>query len=424
MSPVIKRPQHKGKPPILTRLAHYLAAEEGREACLLADAEGARVEPQDLVETFGGEQAEHWHSIVSPTPEDCRLAIERHGGDREAAALSLGKEMTRRLERDTGRRVMFAAHFEERAGKPHFHFHFVGEGEARVRLYGRSGVIQRAWDRAWRPDQRPVVDWAEHKAFLATRQELKAVQAQMRELGQERYRELKAAPPDQKAAVREAFKVRELALIPQRYELEVKVIHHRYAAREDMGSTRHQAELVEALNRQTGAITRAERRGLPWEVLRGERTGAWGGGLARSTASTLTRGAEGALRKVEASLVAGSRSASMTPAPVVQPQEAAVAVAKTAALTAARIAARTATEAALKAASLNPPGLAVQAALLAVNAPGKVLDLVVRTKERLPDELALPLRVASATPGLGIPAKVAAVTTEATLKPLQKETDR
>ena len=431
MNAIIKKAQHRGKAPFLSVLAAYLAAEDGREACLLMNAAGERIEPEDLVQAFGGDRAEHWHAIVSPTPEDCRVLAERHGGDYQAAALSQGKAMAQRLERDTGQRVAFAVHFEERAGQPHFHYHFVGMGEAKVRLYGRSGVIQRAWDRTWEPDRKPIVDWKAHAAFLKTRQELRAVQKQMRDLGQERYRELKAAPPDQKASIREAFKTRELDLIPQRYELEVRAIHHRYAAREDVGSPRHQAELVEALNRRTGAITRAERRGLPWEVLKGERSGAWGGGLARSatrtvrsTAATVTREATGTVRKVAASLTAGSGAASLSPAPIVQPSEAALSAAKAAAVMATRIAARAATEVALKAASVNPPGLAIQAALLAAKVPGKLLDVALPVRGKVPDELALPLRVASAAPGLGIPAKVAAVVTEATLKPLQKETER
>ena len=430
MSPIIKKPQHRGKAPFLSVLAAYLAAEEGREACLLLDAEGNRITPEALTRDFGGDHAEHWHAIVSPTPEDCRIALERHGGDVEAAGTALGREMAQRLERDTGRRVAFAVHIGERAGQTHFHFHVVGMGEPKVRLYGRSGVIQRAWDRAWRPDERPIVNWQEHAAFLKTRQELRVVQKQLRDLGQERYRALAVAPPGEKAAVREAFKVRELDLIPQRYELEVKAIDHRYAAREDSGSTRHQAELVDAANRQTGAVTRANRRGQPWEVLRGERGAGCVVGLTRSVAAPIRQGVKGALRSVEKAFTVspGGTGARADPAPVAQPHElaqaAATAAAKAAALTTARIAARTVEGLALKAVSANPPGLVIQAARIAVNLPGKVLDLVVQEKARLPPELAVPLRALSAVPGLEVAAKVAAVTTKETLKPIHKETER
>jgi hypothetical protein len=103
-----------------------------------------------------------------------------------------------------------------------------------------------------------------------------------------------------------------------------------------------------------------------------------------------------------------------------QPGEMALAVARTTLTTAAR----TAVNLAMKAASANPPGLVVQVAKLAVNAPQKLLDLALPDRGKLPQELALPLRVASAVPGLGIAAKVATVATQETLRPILKETER
>ena len=421
MSPIIKKSQHRGKDPIARTLFEYLEREEGRDACLLLDASGDPITAEELSREFGGDRAAHWHSIVSPTVEDCSILTERHGGDRKAAAIAQGKAIAQRLERDTGQRIAYAVHFEERDGKPHFHYHFVGQGEARVRLYGRSGVIQRAWDRAWSPDQKPIQNWEEHRAFKATRDELRAVQREMRNLGEERRRAIAGAPPERKQEVRESFKDQELTLVVSRYELEVKAIDHRYSARNDLGSDRHQAELVDAMNRQKGAITRVHHRGLPREALMGSRSGRLASGLATAATSHLQHGVRGALRGAETALTVngGSLSRSLT-APIAPSSEIALAVARTTLTTAAR----TAVSLAMKAASANPPGLVVQLAKLVVNAPQKLLGLVLPDQGKLPQELALPLRAASAVPVLGIVAKVATIATQETLRPILKETER
>lgn len=416
MSPVIKEAQHRGKAPILGTLAHYLVAEEGREACHLMDASGREISAEELTEAFGGQHGAHWHAIVSPTFEDCVILTARHGGNAQAAAIAQGRAIAQRVERDTGRPVAFAAHFEHRDGKPHFHFHLVGQGEPRARLYGRSGLLQRAWDRAVAPDRKPIVDWAEHAAFRQTREELRVVQKEMRTLGEARRRAIAAAPPEQKAEVRAAYLDRELELIPRRYELEVKAIGHRYAARNDLGSDRHQAELVDAANRQKGALTRATFRGEPREMW-GNRSGVKTVQLARTAAAPLEQGVKTTLKTVSRALtVEASPSNQMPHGPVIQPQEIALA--------AARAALQVAGQVAQRAAGITPPGLAVQAAQLALNLPQKALDLALPDQGKLPSELTLPLRAASAVPGVGLVAKVASLTAQETLKPLLKETER
>jgi len=418
MSAVIKEAQYRGKAPIARTLFEYLEKEEGREACLLLDSSGNPVTAEELTREFGGERAAHWHAIVSPTFEDCRVLTDRHGGDRQAAAIAHGKAIAQRLERDTGRRVAFAVHLEHRDGKAHFHYHFVGQGETRVRLYGRSGVIQRAWDRAWSPEQQAIQNWKEHRTFQAAREELRSVQKEMRNLGEERRRAIAAAPPELKREVRESFKEPELALIERRYDLELKAINHRYAARNDVGSDRHQAELVDATNRQKGAITRAHHRGLPKEAVLGSRRSAQ---LARAVAAPLERGVKSALKGIGNALTVDTGSANRRPpSPIAQPHEIAFAGARTA----ISMAAGTATNLAMKAASANPPGLVVQAAKLVLNAPQKLLDLALPDQGRLPQALAIPLRTASAVPGLGIVAKAASVLMQETLKPILKETER
>lgn len=421
MSPIIKKSQHRGKDPIARTLFDYLEQEEGREACLLLDASGGPITAEELSREIGGDRAAHWHAIVSPTFQDCAILTGRHGGDRQAAAFAQGKAIAQRLERDTGRRVAFAVHFEERDGKPHFHYHFVGQGEARVRLYGRSGVIQRAWDRTWSSDHKPIQNWQEHRAFKVIREELRAVQREMRNLGEERRQGIAGAPPERKQEVRESFKAGELALVGRRYELEVKAIDHRYAARNDLGSDRHQAELVDAMNRQKGAITRVHQRGLPREALIGSRSGRWAAGLATAATNHLQQGVRGALRGAGTALTVNGGSLSRSPsAPTAPSGEMALAVARTT-LT---MAARTAVSLAMRAASANPPGLVLQVAKLTVNGPQKLLDLALPSRGNLPQELALPLRAASAVPGLGIVAKVATVATQEILKPILKETER
>ncbi|MEI6569511.1 MAG: hypothetical protein WCR20_22725, partial [Verrucomicrobiota bacterium] len=418
MSPIIKKSQHRGKDPIARTLFDYLEKEEGREICLLLDASGNPITAEELSREIGGNRAAHWHAIVSPTFQDCAILTERHGGDRQAAAIAQGRAIAQRLERDTGRRVAFAVHIEERDGKPHFHYHFVGHGEARVRLYGRSGVIQRAWDRAWNPDQKRIQNWSEHRAFIIAQEELRSVQRQMRILGEERRKAIAGAPPERKLEVRESFKEQELALVARRYKLEVLAIDHRYAARNDLGSDRHQAELIDATNRQKGAITRVHHRGLPREALVGSRTGRLATGLATAATSHLQQGVRGVLRGAGTALTVNGGSLSRSPsAPVAQPGEMALAVARTTLTTAAR----TAVSLALKAASANPPGLVMQVAKLSVNAPQKLLDLVLPDRGQLPQELALPLRAASAVPGLGIVANVATFATQETLRPILKE---
>jgi hypothetical protein len=409
MSPIIKKAQHRGKAPILETLAKYLEKEEGREACLLLDASGQPVAAEDLAGDFGGGRAAHWHTIVSPTFEDCAILTERHGGDRQAAAIAHGVAMARRLERDGGRRVAFAVHLEDRGGKPHFHYHFVGQGEPRMRLYGRSGVLQRAWDREWAPDRKAIVDWGEHRAFLKTRADLRSVQQDLRNLGEDRRQTIAAAPPEEKGAAREGFRERELALVARRYELEVEAIHHRYAARNDLGSEHHQAELVDAANRRKGAETRAAHRGQPREVVRGSRLAA---GIARSAA---THPVKAVLRQAGQALTVGA-----APSQVAQANEAPLKAAQAAVATIAQ----TAATLALRAASANPPGLAFQAARIALTAPQKVLEAIAPERGKLPDELALPLRAASAVPGLGLLARTATLTAEITLKPMLKEAER
>ena len=418
MSPIIKKSQHRGKAPIAGTLFEYLEAEEGREACLLLDSSGCPITAEELTQEFGGSRAAHWHAIVSPTFEDCAILTARHGGDRQAAAIAHGKAIAQRLERDTGQRVAFAVHFEHRDGKPHFHYHFVGQGEARVRLYGRSGVIQRAWDRAWSPEQKPIQNWQEHRAFKSTREELRSVQREMRNLGEERRRAIAAAPPERKGEVRERFKEPELALIERRYDLESRAINHRYAARNDVGSVRHQAELVDAKNRQRGAITRAHHRGLPKDALFGSRRTAQ---LVRTVAAPFERGVKVALKGIGTALTVNAGSANLSsPSPIAQSNEVALAAARTAIL----MTAGTVANLAMKAACANPPGLVVQVAKLAVNAPQKLLDIVLPDQGKLPQELALPLRATSAVPGLGIVAKVATVAMQETLRPILKETER
>jgi|GEM_PF-5297208 len=413
MSPVIKEARHRGKAPILGTLAQYLEKEEGREACLLLDSSGNPITAEDLTREFGGDRVTHWHSIVSPMFEDCAILTERHGGDRQAAAIAHGRAIAQRLERDTGRRVAFAVHLETRAGKPHFHFHFVGQGKARVRLYGRSGVIQRAWDRAWNPNQKPITNWKEQTAFLKAREELRAVQREMRDLGEERRCAIATAPLEQKQEVREAFKERELALIPKRYELEVEAINHRYAARNDLGSDRHQAELMDAGNRQKGAFTRVAYRGQPREVLRNYQAEK----LAAAALKPLQQGVKEVFRNVGKALTVGAGQGSH---PIAQQNELALSAAKTAVLTTAK----TVASLALKAASVNPPGLAVQIAQAALTAPQMLLGMAFPDRGHLPEGLALPLRTASAIPGIGLVAKTSLVLTEATLKPILKETER
>ena len=175
------------------------------------------------------------------------------------------------------------------------------------------------------------------------------------------------------------------------------------------------------MNRQKGAITRVHHRGLPREALMGPRTGRWAAGLATAATSHLQQGVRGALRGAETALTVngGSLIRSLT-APIAPSSEIALAVARTTLTTAAR----TAVSLAMKAASANPPGLVVQLAKLVVNAPQKLLGLVLPDQGKLPQELALPLRAASAVPVLGIVAKVATIATQETLRPILKETER
>lgn len=414
--PIIKESQpRKGKAPIIRTLANYLEKEEGREASILLNSDGNTIDADKMVQEMGGPAGEHWHAILSPDPETCRVLAERHAGDLAAAAKELAAKLSRRLEGENrGRPVLVAIHLSNRNGERSFHLHLVGKGKPQTQLYGRNGAIQRAWDREFLSNQRPIVDWKAHASFLRTRADLRAVQKQLRDLGEERRRAISSAPVEQKQAVRESFTDRELVLISKRHELEVKAINFRYQSRDDLGSDRHLAELKGADARRSSALTRATFRGQPQEIVRGHLAAQRATGLA---ASITSRAAKKVGREASKVLTANTRMMPEQTHGKDHSLEKFAGIGATLAVTAAKTVLS-------KAVQTNIPGLAIKAASFALELPVKAMERASDGKRgRLPDELFLPLKTAAKIPLLGIGARAVTVVAESAL-PRNKEMER
>lgn len=274
----------------------YLATDESRkrEKTFMIDVSGKEIDPHEATRRLGGHFAEHWHGIIALSNNECSELTRIYGGDIEKAALEHGRILAARIQRELGVKnaPMIAIHFEssgEEDGR--WHYHFVSVDKANTMIFGRTGALQKAWDGETHPNRKPILDWKEHQAFLATRVELREVQKELRELARERYTSIRnGRSAGDKQAIRDAYGQREIALIQRRHALEVKGIDHRYASRGDLGSTAHKAELERSNNRRAAAMDRLANRGQNWHATRNVKYAA---GRSISAAKRTTQRAVG-----------------------------------------------------------------------------------------------------------------------------------
>ncbi|WLT30883.1 hypothetical protein [Geothrix sp. PMB-07] len=250
------QPGFRGRttPPSLSRRAHYLAAQQGRDSARLLGMEGHELTPTQGIEAMGGKSAPYHEIIVAPSEAECRTILGRNPSDPSRAAEEAGQRLAKAYAE--GRPYLLAIH--EQDGR--FHFHIAVRGSMPEQALGRHGSMQKHWDRELFGDEPRIQDWDAHQRFKAEKVRLQEVVREQRENERQRREAVKRAAPGRKAEAARPFERKARLLIERRFLTETAALRARYESRGMLGSPRHQAELEQAEHRRTGAVRRLEKR--------------------------------------------------------------------------------------------------------------------------------------------------------------------
>lgn len=250
------RPGFRGRtsPPCLSRRAHYLVAQQGRDSARLLGMEGKDLTPAQAIEAMGGKTASYHEIIVSPSESECRTILGRNLSNPSRAAEESGHRLARAYA--NGRPHLLAIH--EQDGR--FHFHIAVRGSMPEQTLGRHGSMQKHWDRELFGDEPRIQDWEAHQRFKAEKARLQEVLREQKENERQRREAVKRAEPGCKAEAARPFERKARLLIERRCLTELAALRARYESRGMLGSPRHKAELEQVEHRCTGALRRLEKR--------------------------------------------------------------------------------------------------------------------------------------------------------------------
>ncbi len=250
------RPGFRGRtsPPSLSRRAHYLAAQQGRDSARLLGMEGQELTPTQGIEAMGGKAVPYHEIIVAPSEAECRTILGRNPSDPSRAAEEAGQRLAKAYA--NGRPYLLAIH--EQDGR--FHFHIAVRGSMPEQALGRHGSMQKHWDRELFGDEPRIQDWEAHQRFKAEKARLQEVIREQKENERQRREAVKRAEPWRKAEAARPFERKARLLIERRYLTETAALRARYESRGMLGSPRHKAELEQVEHRRTGALRRLEKR--------------------------------------------------------------------------------------------------------------------------------------------------------------------
>jgi ribosomal protein L7/L12 len=276
---------------------HYLASEHDRDSAFLLGADAQELNPNQAAEVLGGPQAAYHEIIVAPSQPECEAIRARCPEDPGRAAREAGDRLAKAYAQ--GRPYVLAIH--EQDGR--FHYHLAVAGPMPERALGRSGQMQKTWDREFHGDEPRIQDWAAHQRFQKERVRLQEVIRAQKENEHTRREAVKRAPPERKADIARALERKARELVEERYQVEVRAIQARYQARGTLGGPRHLVELEQAEHRRTGAMRRLERRETAREIgVAKARLGRAVDSGGRALQKTTSRGGRMAIRAVDMGL--------------------------------------------------------------------------------------------------------------------------
>lgn len=241
-------------PPTLSRRAHYLATQQGRDSARLLGMEGGELTPAQGIEAMGGKSVSYHEVIVAPSEAECRTILGRNPSDPSSASAEVGQRLAKTYAK--GRTYLLAIH--EQDGR--FHYHLAVRGSLPEQALGRHGSIQKHWDRELFGDEPRIVDWEAHQRFKAEKVRLQEVIREQKENERHRREAVKRAEPGRKAEAARPFERKARLLIERRCLTELAALRARYESRGMLGSPRHKAELEQVEHRRTGALRRLEKR--------------------------------------------------------------------------------------------------------------------------------------------------------------------
>ena len=262
--------------PSLGRRMHYQESPHDRDGVRLVGSDGQDLAIDQALERMGGPEHAYAEVVASASVLETQCLLTRHPDQDPRIVMSaFFAAQARHLEEkffDGEKKIVTAVHWDG-DGTVHAHHMIPDSAEGlrerqsgrKVKIDGRNGSAQDAWNKAWRGDRTllrvPFKDREQVNAQQATYdQRLETLRTERAETSRCLRDGTKVADyePDKLLALRKDYSARIISNEAERHEVQTQKIDHFFASRGMMGSLEHLVEREVEKDRNTGEVRMAE----------------------------------------------------------------------------------------------------------------------------------------------------------------------